>query len=91
VVCPLLVRVASVFMTIGPSPYQSYYSKEAFVVQPRMSARRGGAAVPMHDTWGLKAGVLAERSYRAPLMEQDRDRKYASGPPSISVALFRHT
>ena len=45
----------------------------------------------MHDTWGLKAGVPAERRYRAPLKERDRGRNYASGPPSISVALFRHT
>src|SRR5205823_113535 len=41
VVCPLLVRVASVFMTIGPSPYQIYYSKETFIGQPRTSTRRG--------------------------------------------------
>src|SRR5438067_12059972 len=132
VVCPLLVRVASVFMTIGLSPYQVYYSKETFIVQPRMSARRGDGiarlvyqftarAVPtllrtfgdvrrsferrnfppaqlfLCTTHGASrpvcryAGVPAERSYRAPLMERDRDRKYASDPPSISVALFRHT
>ena len=76
-----------------PSPPYAAADLRRRAAQFRATELPAGAAVPMHDARGLKAGVPAERRDRAVAMERDhdRDRKYASGPLSISVALFRHT